>query len=105
MKKNWILTFLLVSVFCLSSSAIAEEYVSKDFPSNEIVLKNVRELYGQANVQVLGKESNNNSFEVFLMKGGGIFKVTFLRLDTNRWLFKDFSILDLEKRGYYILQK
>lgn len=86
MKKIWILTSLLVSVFCLSSSAIAEEYVSKDFPSNEIVLKNLRE----SHAQVLGKVGTNNSFEVFLMNSrGGIFQYKFLRLDTNKWILID----------------
>lgn len=96
MKKIWILTSLLVSVFCLSSSAIAEEYVSKDFPSDEIVLKNLRQYHGQA-TQVLGKVGNNNSFEVFLMNSGGIFKVGFQRLDTNIWLtggYKEYRILE-----------
>ena len=99
MRKIWISIFLLVSVFFLGTPAMAEEYVSRDFPSNEIILKN---LGGE--LRVFGKTDGpfggNNLFEVYLQdRSGQILKFNLIRLDTNRWIFRGMG------KGDRILQK
>ena len=88
MRKIWILTFLLVSVLFLGTPAMAEEYVSRDFPSNEIILKNF-EVKGFGDPQIFGKTGGNNLFEVYF-KGDHRFviKCDLIRLDTNRWILR-----------------
>lgn len=102
MRKIWISTFLLVSVFFLNSPVIGEEYVSKDFPSNEIILKNLKNLGEPPDkILILGKTGGNNSFVVFFLKTSGeIRELNFIRLDTKIWLFSRVDVY-----GYMLLQK
>lgn len=87
MKKTWIPILLLVSVFFLLTPAMGEEYISKDFPSNEIILKNLERIQGR-DFELIGKTGENYSFEVYVKIVGmdDIESFSLIRLDTNRWL-------------------
>lgn len=105
MRKIYARYLILAVALFFGTPALGEEYVNKEFPSDEIMLKNIQRIYETENVfEFIGKNVKDNSYEVFVKMSGGTMITVFrlLRLDTNRWVIDEPSG---RFHGYEILQK
>lgn len=93
-----IVIVLVLLPFLFVARASAEPYVSKDFPPNEVIVKDMPKVNPQwtkanANLKILGKTGKDNEFTVFIEirqvggPGGLVLRLTLIRLDTNLWIF------------------
>ncbi len=92
MRKVKYLLFSIVFMLSMAASVRAEDYISKTFPSNDIILKEL-----PPGSKIVGKyKEGDNTYSIFATQTGNskrVGKIIIQKLDTDIWIVNNSSIL------------